>query len=259
MNKNLVSCGIYSFPKSGNTWMRSIISSLLLNGEFNAIPDVHQKFDPSDICYYKYKDDTYMFFKSHTNYLVDYKKLFKAGRHLPIYIYRHPLDVFLSQLNFMLKVDVKSNFQTKYHGVDHIYRNGVIRVYLDAFILYGTLNCKFEQSGSWFENISFWRKIIDNKDSDSFYIRYEDMQYDLGKALFPLLKYFGKNKKLLNEAIKIADNKTKKDGRFFWKKRSSNYINYLSPEDILWFYKFHGSICNEIGFTLEDTLKMYAE
>ena len=77
MNKNLVSCGIYSFPKSGNTWMRSIISSLLLNGEFNAIPDVHQKFDPSDICYYKYKDDTYMFFKSHTNYLVDYKKLLK--------------------------------------------------------------------------------------------------------------------------------------------------------------------------------------
>ena len=84
------------------------------------------------------------------------------------------------------------------------------------------------------------------------------MKLNLETALEPLLDNFGKTKSNLRESVPSIEEKTKQDGRFFWKKTNANYVNFLSPNDVLWFYKNHGSLCNELGYTLEDTLNMYS-
>src|SRR5262245_23694951 len=96
--------GLYSFPRSGNTWLRQIVASAL-DIPSNMLQRFVSDMAFGQICTHPitYEDRQWYFYKSH------HKTLVKEHRGQPIrtdkvvYIYRHPLDVFLSYLNFASK------------------------------------------------------------------------------------------------------------------------------------------------------------
>lgn len=89
---------ISSYPKSGNTMMRAIVASYLSFAGFKGDllpPDIHRSKNlEKNMSQFKIGKNYYSFYKSHKTFNN------KINPDLVIYIYRHPLDVLLSTLNF---------------------------------------------------------------------------------------------------------------------------------------------------------------
>lgn len=87
---------LVSFPKSGNTWLRFILSNLLLNGDTAEQADFHtiDKLFPDARVY----SDGAALIKSHSpRYLMSQKGELKV-----IVVFRNPLDVFPSYFDYMV-------------------------------------------------------------------------------------------------------------------------------------------------------------
>ncbi|MCH9806520.1 MAG: hypothetical protein K0U74_02195 [Alphaproteobacteria bacterium] len=173
---------INSFPKSGNTWVRTFLTHLCFDGSLDSIPDKYRD-DLFEAPTFTLPDDRAVrFYKSHDQNLVRKVEDRDLEHAAVIHIRRHPLDVFLSHLNFLhLPFEKHSQtrpagnpFITSFSNFDEIQEKGMIWAFLGVFFVYGTLNPRFTAAGSWWKNTNYWMDRPD-RGMPIFRYRYEDL------------------------------------------------------------------------------------
>jgi hypothetical protein len=249
---------IASYPKSGNTWFRRIVEDFLFEttGEKILPGDIHQEgkevlsekkcFSLPNI------EGEYVVYKSHipNNPKIKPNKI--------IHIQRHPLDVFLSAINYLYlqtlsgKI-VKERLETLFVNgnpkkVDDIYHDGELDYYFQDFLC---------NAGS-----KYWPGMLQDRSNYFEYqrqvsllnnclsIKYEDLISHFDSTVEKSLAYmFGDTGKLAKVSAARVDAKTKNSGSgFFWKAKFGNYKDYLSEEQINEFYSKYRNEMNFLGY-----------
>lgn len=230
--------GIYSFPKSGNTWIREFIHSLYVNYrvEENIVPDfdLSQGLGPEVM---SPNAESWCFYKSHSHCEINVGE----PNDLIIYVLRNPLDVFCSQLNYVL-LDLSKQGEALNlvcADVDDAHAKSLIKHFFGAFMVFGTLMPTFGVAGGWGKHVSYWinRSFVDSR---IVVLRYEDLLSDFHKFTDRITDRLGFNHQKVEEALCSANERCNDGGKFYWKKSSSNYLNYLSDELI------NEYVCNNI-------------
>lgn len=242
-------CGVYSFPKSGNTWMRFVITALFNEKRaIEVVPDIYEH-GVNGRPVRTEEGEEWLFYKSHSQKIVERWDGTKIRNDLIIYIMRNPLDVFCSQLNYLL-----NNFDPERGGlevgcasVDKARENGLINEYFSAFTVFGTLMPKFLEAGSWMSNTRYWTGAASNN-RNIILIRYEKLLENFEEEMEPILDYFGFGESDAMNALKVSNNRTNDGGKFYWKKKQGTYKEYLTETQVSRFVELHRDILSFTGY-----------
>ena len=221
---------IASYPKSGNTFLRSFLSAYFFSVtgkfEFNLLYNILQfpslKFSKRDLSskketaqnwiinqnhFFENKD---VFLKTHNTleefegYKFTSMNQSKGG----IYIIRDPRNIILSmshhysltfQESYDKIIDEKASLLEKTYNEDH---------------------SNFTFLGSWSNHYKSWR---DNKDFKILFIKYEDLEKNNEFVFKEVINFINE---LNNESNKIVDNK------FFNAIKSTSFVNLKNKENI---------------------------
>lgn len=241
--------GIYSFPKSGNTWMRHIIAAAAGRSLVDAAPDIYKdKLFESRI---RIGNVVRYFYKSHRHQeQTSFKRLQFENAGL-IYLLRHPLDVFLSQLNYLSRNVAESDrFQIPCDSVESVIANGDLDIFFSTFLALGSLRPGFKEAGSWFESAAWWTRQAAT-DRRIAIVRYEALKTDPQGALAPAAAVIGVDLETLMKGYAGAGQETQIDGKFFWKQTSGHYRDYIPEAMIARFAKHHGAFVRSLGYSLD--------
>lgn len=243
------SIGIYSFPKSGNTWVRHIIGKgLEVENVYKGIPDYYT--DPIWENPININGVDYFIFKSHSRNPINIPERSNIKRNIALYIVRHPLDVFCSQLNYVSKnVTGDQKIVLPCESVDSVVEHGNIDLFFGAFCVYGTLQPSFIDAGSWFVNAENWLARSKKTPEDVFVVRYEDLISCGVEALKPFIEAVGLEQSMIETGLAAAKASTKVDGKFFWKQQSGTYKELLSKALVDRFYSLYGERLEPFGYT----------
>lgn len=162
---------IASYPKSGNTWMRFLLANLLFapvksSAELSSmIPDIHDGITAGQL-----HGDEGIFVKTHWEYQP--KMALREDTIGSIYIVRHPLQVVVSNLNYMIL-----RAGNEYFRASEQQRLSLRKIYIDDFIRAGgDPQWCGHGMGTLLENYRSWSS------GDPAYpvhiVRYEDMKAD---------------------------------------------------------------------------------
>jgi hypothetical protein len=214
--KNIV--WLSSYPKSGNTWIRFQLLNLLYGPQETStvldklMPDIHKIANPSAI-----KIESTAFIKSHLKMSAEMPLLDQTLGF--IYIIRHPLDVMVSNLNYVyLTVD---------RFLDEDEKQKIKEQYIDNYIkCMGDPRWIRGGMGSWVEHVVSW--LSSRKQYPNVVLRYEEMLKNPFAELSKLNWFMNLNKSdedisaaIENSSFKkmksIEDKeiKEKKDGFFY--------------------------------------------
>lgn len=232
--------GIYSFPKSGNTWLRSILGTRMSTGKMG-VPDLHthpllQAEPLNGLRFYKHHGgrpateiDGMPFETSHF-----------------IHIRRNPLDVFLSYLNY-LSDNVTGLAPVPFASVDAIAGMPLLDTYFEMFTeeghlrrLVGITDDYFTHNRSWLDRVAAHPNAVA--------IRYEDMLRAPGPTLAFLGDWLALPLGEVEAMTQEARRTTKADGRFFWKQQERNYWTYLSEAQVRHFIDRRGVQSAALGY-----------
>jgi len=151
-------CWIASYPRSGNTWLRFLITALFKGTDVSSadlesvVPDIHEFGRKGKGNIYNPVHGTY-FIKTH--WLFDTSRDVFNSVNKCVYILRNPMDVLASHLNFV--------------RFDH---DGQRQRFIDAFIEEGGAPQWFPHlMGSWRDNALSWIR----GPKESIVVIYEDM------------------------------------------------------------------------------------
>lgn len=237
---------ISSYPKCGNTWMRYIISTYFSVNVHTGIPDVHQQNRKTKelIEYIKVNNTNVGFYKSH---VTDSPQM---NPDKIICIYRHPLDVFLSNLNYFYITGRKDMFEDEAPvSVDALVKNGRFNYYFQDFIEKVGSNYYVGLLGNKSDYFEYLRNALSNSKVTA--IKYEDL-YDspsetIRNVLFKTLNY---DSGAIDESVFVRVNKNTKysNNPFYWKATKSNYNNYLSVQQINKFISQYNNELRWLGY-----------
>jgi hypothetical protein len=238
--QKFINVGIYSFPKSGNTWMRNIISSVIGEPDQSAVPDLHNTALREAKSFRGYR-----FYKHHGFKPVhrSYGEPVQAGKF--IYIKRNPLDVFLSYLNW-LSSNTTSRAPIPFDSVNSIHGTELFDLYFRTWITIGMM-APFETAGSYYQNNWAWMKRAERQDNVEI-IRYEDLIDDPMKTLAFLIPWLGVSEQQLAYGLNEAERRTQQDGKFFWKKTYGTWREYLSSDEVDMFLRYRERTCSPLGY-----------
>lgn len=193
------------------------------------------------------------FYKSHSKEEVTRYKDKTINNETIIYIKRHPLDVFISFVNYMSKSvtnDGKNvGFCVDYDSADQIKGTDVMDILFNSFCLYGTLLPGSKEFGSWFENVENFTKLSAT-DNRVIVVAYEQLITDFPNTIQPVFERLGLPMTMCDEVHQAADSATSQNGAFFWKRKANNYLDYLSPKHIDLFRKLHGESSAHLGYSI---------
>ena len=234
---------IASYPKSGNTWLRSFLSMYLSNteGDFNFnLLDRIKKFPDTNLLN-KFKLDginfieiakkwidmqEYINLKNEITYLKThnlfctlenkYKFTNKQNTIGMIYIVRDPRDVVISYSNHFNKKNFEETFERLKTNFNYEIEN----------------NSKLSIMGSWADNYNSWKNF---NISEKLIVKYENMVNDpintFTKIILYLNKIYGlkvEEKKIIKctekTKFEILQNLEKKEG---FKEKSNNVKNFF--------------------------------
>ncbi|MBY6049519.1 sulfotransferase domain-containing protein [Vannielia litorea] len=244
--------GLYSFPKSGNTWLRALIAALV------GVPN-----DPGSL--QRYLTDTHYgkvmenpwsfngadwyFYKSHHKQLLTEDEGQPFATDKVIYIYRHPLDVFMSYLNFVSRnVSPKAgrSLPFQFDSVESLTPKQFEELFA-IFCEHVTLFPQNRAFGSVFEHIDSFM-ALKRSGLDVHVMRYEDLIDDFRLTARKMCLFLGFRGVNLKKVFEDADERTARNGKFFWKRQKDNYLNYLSSEQVNQFYTRHAVKMRELGY-----------
>ncbi|MEB3161052.1 MAG: sulfotransferase domain-containing protein [Synechocystis sp.] len=260
-SKNII--WVASYPKSGNTWVRNILAQLL----FKTTSFAETLHYIRDI--YQIQDGQTLMALPETN--LGGKKVSLVKIHcqfcdLPtqswginirtigfIYIYRHPLDVLLSAINYWRLERCATDFfeDSIVQTPDELVQVGKIDGYLERFSQDLTIQNWASMAGSWDKNVFSWlNAATDYPLTAVFNYRrlLADPVTEIGKIcdLLPMI-----NHQSLTEALNYAQKVREYDPNldspeleyfkkvFFWKGKRENYREYFSELAIKSFYHQH--------------------
>ncbi len=248
--------GLYSFPKSGNTWLRAIVAGLthMPNG-----PGVLQKY-VTDTHFGKvlenpwhFQDRDWYFYKSHHKTLLLEHEGEVFDTHKVLYIYRHPLDVFMSYVNFVsTSVSPKAgqSLPFQYENVEDLTPEQMDELF-QIFLQHATLFPKNKAFGGVFEHLANFRKLKE-ENGNVMILRYEDLHDDFANIAHEIVRFLGMDRVNVKRAFKTADQRTAQNGKFFWKRQKNNYLNFLTNDQINLFYDRHGNKLADMGYDRPD-------
>jgi len=249
--------GLYSFPKSGNTWLRAIMVGIFQippgRGVLaNYVADTHMGLGIGHIPW-QHHGRTWCFYKSHNKIPL----VHDGGQDfLPdkiIHIYRNPLDVFVSYLNYLSgNVTALSEKVCGFpfeqiedltsQQMDHLFQR---------FTRYGTFDPRpANPFGSFFESIDNFTRL-QQAGGAVHILRYEDLIDDFKTALRDIYGFLGLPHKPgdLDRVRRQSDDLTRCDGKFFWKRKVGTHRDYLSSVQIDAFWQVHGHRMTALGCT----------
>lgn len=234
--------GIYSYPKSGNTWVRGIIAAAM-SASAKEIPDLHER-PLSDAKEFR----GFRFFKHHAGHnLTKWQGQDINATHI-IHIRRNPLDVFASYLNF-ISANVTNTASIPFESVEAIMGTGLFDLYFSSYIITGHIAPRFStQTGDYFSHNKYWMNYTDKPIAR---IRYEDLLHDPVTTLGFLKDWLKIDDSDIEAMLERAGKGTKKDGKFYWRQEEKNYFNFLRPEQIDTFLKYRGDECRALGYDPE--------
>jgi Sulfotransferase domain len=265
-----------SYPKSGNTWVRTFLHNLMLNADRPADLNELTKFtigDGNKIWYENVTGKPYdsftpeeaaalipkvqeayarsqrdsVFVKTH-NFL---GKVFDVPLITPgltagaVYIVRNPLDVVISLSNhYGLTLD---------QGIDMMNDPEAFSAETDRKVQ--------DQLGSWSGHVKSW-EFMDK--SMCHTMRYEDMLFKPEKTFGGLAKFLGLNppKQRLKKAIKFSsfgalqkqekekgfNERSDKTEKFFRVGKAGQWKTILSPEQVERIYSAHSEVMIKYGY-----------
>lgn len=225
--------------------MRHLVGAFFGINVPNGIPDIHEKGPSTGSLMRSVTiEEDVRFYKSHVcgNPAIRPDKV--------LLIYRHPLDVFLSSLNYFYIQKRKELFLNQIEkNVEQLKRDGELAYYFNDFMKRLGSNYYWDMLGSNSNYSSYLRRALANKKCCP--IRYEDLIdrplesfADLLHRLFP-----GAEFRLSHELFDRVDKKTKHSGKpFFWRATKEAYLEFLTPEQIDAFEKRHGGFLRRLGY-----------
>ena len=120
-----------SYPKCGNTWLRYLLAKQFDLNVHSDIPDYHQRHGETKSLIKTIDVDskTFGMYKSHV------PNIKSIGPTKIALIYRHPLDVFLSCLNYFYINSWEEKFRNKkVKSVEEICNDGELDFYFETFL-----------------------------------------------------------------------------------------------------------------------------
>jgi hypothetical protein len=216
-----------SVPRSGNTWMRLLLSDAILQHlgfetgtGGNIVPDV-------------YKDDIDIWNQDHRLESLDFRLIkthhpFDDSFSRVIYIYRHPAECFNSLYHY----------QFRYPGFKEL--NMSIETFIDKCV------------DTWLENMRSYIFVADQSPDRILFLSYESMHAETTQALLKTLKFIGLNSNeeccqravdhqafdRVQKAAKSGGTETfgfKEDGGmegFFRQGKARSAVDEISPQTI---------------------------
>lgn len=236
---------IASYPKCGNTWMRQLLAKTFGLNVDTGIPDIHQQKERTrDLMENVSLSEDVYFYKSHVlnNQKINPDKI--------IYMYRHPLDVFLSSLNYFFIRQNVNHFKNKEpKSVEQIFTDGEMDVYFEKFCeelgmnYYKGLLGEFSDFSNYVELALDCPKVL--------MVRYEDLVDHPVKAYETLLCELFPNDDIAftDELFTKVDDVTKRSKKpFYWKATKEAHKEFLTHEQISKFNKKHQLLLNKLGY-----------
>lgn len=231
---------IASFPKSGNTFVRTFLSELG-GGD---IPDRYraQKIGLRIPC----NGENCALYKTHDARPINL--LFgRELRHVGIlHVIRHPIDVFLSWLNYLLlegkklpRADLSvapGSFpfvkEFKAEGVQNISSDHMACL-MGAYMALGRLSPGFAVVRNWHDHAASY--LHSARSYPVWTIAYEHLVERPEEAFGCIGGLFGASGADVTEALERTRQATKPDGGFFWRQKAYGHTELLSQEHIDWF------------------------
>lgn len=257
-NQQDCTVGLYSFPKSGNTWLRAIIAAIAEMPQGpgvlqRLVTDTHYGRVKENPWYFQGKD--WYFYKSHWKNILleDGGEKFTTDK--IIYIYRHPLDVFLSYLNFVSRnvaANAGKNLPIQFDSVDDLNPEQMEQLF-QLFFEHQTLFPQNRKFGGLFEHIDL-AKQRQEAGEPILVTRYEDLQDNFQTTVERICDFLGLEDIKVDKIFEKADQRTQQNGKFFWKRQKNNYLNYLTQEQVDRFYEAHGDRMAGYGYSKDDSL-----
>ncbi|HYD64570.1 sulfotransferase domain-containing protein [Azospirillum sp.] len=240
-NPNIIKCWIASYPRSGNTFARIAIALTLIGDDTSSldkdIPEfsVHvgeSLFGGSSVI--KTDKGQVRFIKTH---FPRTPNSYNYGTDIPIYIYRHPLDVFLSGLNYIY-LNSQEPAYSKYFlnafpkAVGQIIADGEMKHYFDRFLEDEGLSCFEPLAGKWSENIAAWHSTISSTENGLFvdYSYVTGRPFDFMQDVLRLIGRRAVDHADLARAVDRSLDLTKPNGKFYWRAKSGAHREMLRPE-----------------------------
>ena len=245
--------GLYSFPKSGNTWLRQIVASALeipANMLHKYVTDMHYGKIMQNP--FVYNGKRMYIYKSHHRQLVTEHKEQVIKNSKVVYIYRHPLDVFLSYINFLSKnVNSKAptGIQFEIESVEKLTPDQLDSLF-NVFIVFGTITPQNRVFGGYFEHV-FGARVLKDQGFPIHIMRYEDLHSNFDETASEMLKFLEIKNIDVKNIQEEADKRTAQDGKFFWKRQAENYRNYLSEQQIAKFNNMYAEKMAYIGYAVK--------
>jgi len=247
--------GLYSFPKSGNTWLRAIIAGVtgMPNG-----PGVLQKY-VTDSYYgpilenpWPFQRRNWYFYKSHRKEVLTEHEGQVFATDQIVYIYRHPLDVFVSYLNFVSgNVGSKAgeSLPVQFERVEDLSTDELEALFA-IFVKHATLFPKNLAFGDVFGHVRRFRNL-QASGMPVHILRYEDLSDNFEHQVQGICDFLELRGVNIDRVFRVADRRTRQNGKFFWKRQKDNYRNYLSEDQIARFYAEHADSMADLGYLAE--------
>jgi Sulfotransferase domain len=248
---------VSSYPRSGNTWFRKLLAGLY-DISYKGISDIDMSKEKSLIeaipC--QVNNEKVFLIKTHGLPFPDWQFPMNVRmRTLTygfIYLYRHPLDVLLSSLNYLyFKQKQSLFFNNQIKSVEELKNSGELSLYLQAYtknFSIGKYAFRELCGGTWLNHVNTWQSVHKSHKYLSVMIKYEDMVENTFLALQPIAKMLGKDDGCLEKAIQVASQDTKKDGLFYWKQQSGNYQEYFDKKELDLFFEKYRENFKKLGY-----------
>lgn len=245
--------GLYSFPKSGNTWLRAIISAMtgIPSGPgalHKYVIDTH--YEKTDWYPWHFEGSDWYFYKSHHKELRSSYMNKDLATDKVVYIYRHPLDVFTSYLNFVSENVSPSSgkgLPFQFGSVEDLTPEQLEQLFA-IWLEHLTLFPKNRVFGSMFESIESFRALSAKRPGDVLIVRYEDLMDKFDETTTAIAAHLGFKHVDPESVYAVADKRTKQNGKFFWKRQKENYRNYLTEDQINRFNARHATMLRDLGY-----------
>lgn len=247
---------LHSFPKSGNTWLRAIMAGIIglpadRGRMAECLVDIHMG-QRIGLHPRRFADRTWCFYKSHNMdpCVVQDGQVIHPDRIL--YIYRHPLDVFISYLNYLSgNVTALSGkvFGFDFDRVDDLTPDQMEQLFR-RFLVHGTFDPRAANPfGNLFDSIDRFTALR-AQGQPVHVLRYEDLSDDFNATVQGICAFL--DLPLAPGAIdrirRSADRLTSGDGRFFWKRKVGTHASYLTADQIGRFWDRHHNRMKALGY-----------
>jgi hypothetical protein len=214
---------VASYPRSGNTLVRIALSRILQAAERqNALNEDFPEYDhrrpfPTNGVAFSGRHGPVVFLKTHWCEPVETAPSIGA-----IYLVRHPIDVFLSGMNYLFLEHQKYEAFRVFFGEDppqppeQLAETGKLDRYLDRFVAERGLWPFRFHSGTWVRNVRRWTKA---PKPTTVIVRYEDLVQDLSGTIRQVIERAGIDvaAERFDRGIQQALAGTRPNGGFFWR------------------------------------------